>query len=112
MRFAFTRPRRPTMRKLFSLQSCLLAAVAWSALCIPCWAQGNLRTVLFAKETNYEKAILASELFACCGCVECTLYPVLGTGESPYRFVRQGEDRSARQLEGWGQRFCRGGKKG
>jgi hypothetical protein len=50
------------MRKLFSLQSCLLAAVAWSALCIPCWAQGNLRTVLFVKvkidqQDNWKAAV-------------------------------------------------------
>jgi hypothetical protein len=37
------------MRKPFSLHRCLLAAVVLTTLCIPCWAQGNIRTVLFVK---------------------------------------------------------------
>jgi hypothetical protein len=37
------------MRKSFSLSRCLFAAVALAGLCLPCWAQGNLRTVLFVK---------------------------------------------------------------
>ena len=50
------------MKKLFSLHSCLLAAVAWSALCIPSWAQGNLRTILIVKvkpdqEDNWKAAV-------------------------------------------------------
>ncbi len=50
------------MRKLFSLHSCLLAAVAWSALCLPSWAQGNLRTILMVKvkadqEDNWKASV-------------------------------------------------------
>jgi hypothetical protein len=37
------------MRKLFSLHRCLLSAIVLIAVCVPCWAQGNLRTVLFVK---------------------------------------------------------------
>ena len=37
------------MRKPFWLSRCLLAVVALTAFCVPCWAQGNLRTVLFVK---------------------------------------------------------------
>jgi hypothetical protein len=37
------------MRRLFSLRGCLLAAIAMTALCVPSWAQGNIRTVLFVK---------------------------------------------------------------
>ncbi len=37
------------MRKPFGLSRCLLAAVALTAFCLPCPAQGNLRTVLFVK---------------------------------------------------------------
>lgn len=37
------------MRKPFSLRSCLLAAIAWTAVCVPSWAQANIRTVLFVK---------------------------------------------------------------
>jgi hypothetical protein len=36
------------MRKPFSLRGCLLAAIALTA-CVPSWAQGNIRTVLFVK---------------------------------------------------------------
>ncbi len=50
------------MRKLFSLHGCLLAAVAWSALCLPSWAQGNLRTILMVKvkadqEDNWKASV-------------------------------------------------------
>jgi hypothetical protein len=37
------------MRKPFLLHRYLLAAVALTAFCIPAWAQGNIRTVLFVK---------------------------------------------------------------
>jgi len=37
------------MRKPFPLRSCLLAAIALTAFCLPSWAQGNIRTVLFVK---------------------------------------------------------------
>lgn len=37
------------MRKPFSLSQCLFGAVALIAFCMPCWGQGNLRTVLFVK---------------------------------------------------------------
>ena len=37
------------MRKPFCLSHCLLAAVALTLFCLPCGAQGNLRTVLFVK---------------------------------------------------------------
>jgi hypothetical protein len=37
------------MKKLFSLQTVVLAAVAWIALITPSWAQGNIRNVLFVK---------------------------------------------------------------
>jgi hypothetical protein len=37
------------MRKAFTLRSCLLAAVALTAFCVPSWAQANIRTVLFVK---------------------------------------------------------------
>ena len=37
------------MRKSFWLSRCVLAAVALSALCMPSWAQGNLRTILILK---------------------------------------------------------------
>ncbi len=37
------------MRKPFWLSRCLIAVVALTAFCLPCWAQGNLRTVLFVK---------------------------------------------------------------
>jgi hypothetical protein len=36
------------MRKPLSLRGCLLAAIALTA-CVPSWAQGNIRTVLFVK---------------------------------------------------------------
>jgi len=37
------------MRKPFSLRSCLLAAIALTAVCVPSSAQANIRTVLFVK---------------------------------------------------------------
>jgi hypothetical protein len=37
------------MRKPFCLSRCLIAVVALTAFCLPCRAQGNLRTVLFVK---------------------------------------------------------------
>jgi len=37
------------MRKPFCLSHRLLAAVALTLFCLPCGAQGNLRTVLFVK---------------------------------------------------------------
>jgi hypothetical protein len=37
------------MRKPFSLRGGLLAAIAFAAFCVPSWAQGNIRTVLFVK---------------------------------------------------------------
>ncbi len=37
------------MRKSFSLRGRLLAAIALTAFCVPSWAQGNIRTVLFVK---------------------------------------------------------------
>ena len=37
------------MRKPFSLPCCLLAAIVLTAFCMPSWAQGNIRTVLFVK---------------------------------------------------------------
>lgn len=37
------------MRKPFCLSRCLMAVVALTAFCLPCRAQGNLRTVLFVK---------------------------------------------------------------
>jgi hypothetical protein len=37
------------MRKLFSLRGGLLAVIALAACCVPSWAQGNIRTVLFVK---------------------------------------------------------------
>jgi quinol monooxygenase YgiN len=37
------------MRKPFSLRSCLLAAIALTAFCVPSWTQANIRTVLFVK---------------------------------------------------------------
>jgi len=37
------------MRKPFCLSRYLLAAVALSAFCLPCWSQGNLRTILFVR---------------------------------------------------------------
>ena len=37
------------MRKSFSLRGSLLAAIALTAFCVPSWAQGNIRTVLFVK---------------------------------------------------------------
>jgi hypothetical protein len=37
------------MRKAFSLRGGLLAAMAFAAFCLPSWAQGNIRTVLFVK---------------------------------------------------------------
>ena len=37
------------MRKPFWLSRCLIAVVALTAFGLPCWAQGNLRTVLFVK---------------------------------------------------------------
>jgi hypothetical protein len=45
----FTSPRSLPMKKPFLLHRCLLAAVALTASCIPAWAQGNIRTVLFVK---------------------------------------------------------------
>ncbi|MGC1978623.1 MAG: hypothetical protein WA671_18020 [Candidatus Sulfotelmatobacter sp.] len=50
------------MRKPFSLRSCLLAAIALTAFCVPSWAQGNIRTVLFVKvklgqEENWKAAV-------------------------------------------------------
>ncbi len=37
------------MRKALPLRCCLLAAIALTVFCVPTWAQGNLRTVLFVK---------------------------------------------------------------
>jgi hypothetical protein len=37
------------MRKPFLLHPCLLAAIALTAFCVPAWAQGNIRTVLFVR---------------------------------------------------------------
>src|ERR1035441_51074 len=37
------------MRNPFSLRGCLFAAIALTAFCVPSWAQGNIRTVLFVK---------------------------------------------------------------
>src|SRR5271155_663810 len=37
------------MRKPFLLHRCLLAVIALTAFCLPAWAQGNIRTVLFVK---------------------------------------------------------------
>jgi hypothetical protein len=37
------------MKKLISLHTALLAAVAWIAFCTPSWAQGNIRTILIVR---------------------------------------------------------------
>lgn len=37
------------MKKLFSLHTVLLIAVAWIAFCTPSWAQKNIRTILFVR---------------------------------------------------------------
>jgi hypothetical protein len=50
------------MRRALPLQCCLLAAIALTVFCVPSWAQGNLRTVLFVKvklgqEGNWKAAV-------------------------------------------------------
>lgn len=50
------------MRKVLPLQCVLLAAIALTVFCVPTWAQGNLRTVLFVKvkmgqEDNWKAAV-------------------------------------------------------
>jgi hypothetical protein len=58
----FKGARRTTMKKTTALSRCVFAAVAFAALCLPCWAQGNLRTVLFVKvkidqEDNWKASV-------------------------------------------------------
>jgi quinol monooxygenase YgiN len=50
------------MKRALPLQCCLLAAIALTVFCMPTWAQGNLRTVLFVKvrmgqEDNWKAAV-------------------------------------------------------
>ncbi|HEV2397154.1 MAG TPA: hypothetical protein VGS27_09465 [Candidatus Sulfotelmatobacter sp.] len=50
------------MKKQLSLHRCLLATVALLVICLPCFGQGNLRTVLFVKvkldqEDNWKASV-------------------------------------------------------
>lgn len=50
------------MRKRVSLRGCLLAAIALTCFCVPSWAQGNIRTILFVKvkmgqDDNWKAAV-------------------------------------------------------
>jgi len=50
------------MRCRFSFHRCWLAVIVLVAVCMPCWGQGNLRTILFVKlkldqEDNWKAAV-------------------------------------------------------
>jgi len=64
-----------------------------------------------AKETNHEKTVFPTHLFAGCDCIDNFLRRVLGTGQHPHGAVRKGENGPRRKLEGGRQRLCCVGEK-